>query len=464
MSNQTYNWQRFWCSPSERFDLGYDGYLSDPDVKSVNGYNPNPKLVTFREISEIPCLILLGEPGIGKTQAMKEEEDKVTAELENTDDEILSLDLRSVSTEDKLNKKLFESPKFIRWQSGSHGLSATLRERLHIFLDSLDECLLRLETVAAILVDELKYYKEDVNRLTLRIACRTAVLPSVLESELKEIFGEDSLGIYQLVPLRRQDVVKAAEANGIDPESFLEEVSRKNLVPLAIKPITLNFLMKSYGDRGQSLENKRIDEIYLDGCRCLCEESNSSRRDSRAMGGLDPDQRLIIAARIAAVTIFANRFGVCNGTYADCAPSKDELVLIENLCIGEEVANSKNFDITEPAIKEVLDTGLFSSRGEKLIGWSHQTYAEFLAAWYLKEHNVSVSLFQSLFYLSEDEDPEQKLIPQLHETAAWLATMIPEIREVILSTDPDVLLLSDLPPDGTVQEAVVSYLLMQSEQ
>ncbi|NEP33167.1 hypothetical protein [Moorena sp. SIO3B2] len=464
MSNQTYNWQRFWCSPSERFDLGYDGYLSDPDVKSVNGYNPNPKLVTFREISEIPCLILLGEPGIGKTQAMKEEEDKVTAELENTDDEILSLDLRSVSTEDKLNKKLFESPKFIRWQSGSHGLSATLRERLHIFLDSLDECLLRLETVAAILVDELKYYKEDVNRLTLRIACRTAVLPSVLESELKEIFGEDSLGIYQLVPLRRQDVVKAAEANGIDPESFLEEVSRKNLVPLAIKPITLNFLMKSYGDRGQSLENKRIDEIYLDGCRCLCEESNSSRRDSRAMGGLDPDQRLIIAARIAAVTIFANRFGVCNGTYADCAPSKDELVLIENLCIETEVANSKNFDITEPAIKEVLDTGLFSSGGEKLIGWSHQTYAEFLAAWYLKEHHVSVSLFQSLFYLSKDEDPEHKLIPQLHETVAWLATMIPEIREVILTTDPDVLLLSDIPPEPSLQEAVVSNLLMEYEQ
>ncbi|EGJ29269.1 hypothetical protein LYNGBM3L_67080 [Moorena producens 3L] len=466
MSNQTYNWQRFWCSSSDRFDLGYDGYLCDPDVKSVNGYNynPNPKLVTFREISEIPCLILLGEPGIGKTQAMKEEEEKVTAELENTDDEILSLNLRSVSTEDQLNKKLFESPKFTRWQSGSHGLSATLRERLHIFLDSLDECLLRLETVAAILVDGLKDYKEHVNRLTLRIACRTAVLPSVLESDLKEIFGEDSLGIYQLVPLRRKDVVKAAEANGIDPESFLEEVSRKNLVPLAIKPITLNFLMKSYGDRGQSLENKRIDEIYLDGCRCLCEESNSSRRDSGAMGGLDPSQRLIIAARIAAVTIFANRFGVCNGTYADCAPYKDELVLIENLCIETEVANSKNLEVTASAIKEVLDTGLFSYRGEKLMGWSHQTYAEFLAAWYLKEHHVSVSLFQSLFYLSEDEDPEQKLIPQLHETAAWLATMIPEIREVILSTDPDVLLLSDLPPDGTVQEAVVSYLLLESEQ
>ncbi|WP_287254362.1 hypothetical protein, partial [Moorena sp. SIO4E2] len=318
--------------------------------------------------------------------------------------------------------------------------------------------------MAAILVDGLKDYKEHVNCLTLRIACRPAVLPSVLESELKEIFGEDSLGIYQLVPLRRKDVVKAPEANGIDPESFLEEVYRKNLVPLAIKPITLNFMMKSYGDRGQSLENKRIDEIYLDGCLCLCEESNSSRCASGAMGGLDLDQRLIIAARIAAVTIFANRFGVCNGTYADCAPSKDELVLINDLCIETEVANSKNLEVTASAIKEVLDTGLFSYRGEKLMGWSHQTYAEFLAAWYLKEHHVSVSLFQSLFYLSKDEDPEQKLIPQLHETAAWLATMIPEIRQEILTTDPDVLLLSDIPKDASVQEAVVSNLLLEYEQ
>ena len=74
-----------------------------------------------------------------------------------------------------------------------------------------------------------------------------------------------------------------------------------------------------------------------------------------------------------------------------------------------------------------------------------------------------MSLFKSLFYLSKDEDPEQKLIPQFHETAAWLATMIPEIREVILTTDPDVLLHSDIPKDGSVREAVVSNLLMQSE-
>ncbi|OLT58369.1 NACHT domain-containing protein [Moorena bouillonii] len=439
MSNQIYNWQRFWCSPSDRFYLDYDGYLSDPEVQSVKGYNynPNPKLVTFREISGIPCLILLGEPGIGKTQAMKEEEEKVTAELNNTDDQILSLDLRSVLTKDELTQKLFKSEEFTRWQSGRH--------RLHIFLDSFDECLLEINKLAVILVDAIKNYKEHVKlkRLTLRIACRTAVLPSVLEPGLKKLFGEDSLKIYQLVPLRRQDVVKAAEANGIDPDAFLEEVSRKNLVPLAIKPITLNFLLNNWL-RYQSLENKSIDELYREGCRCLCEESNSSRRDSGAIGDFNRNQRLIIAARIAAVTIFANRVAVCNGTYADCARSKDELVLIENLCIGEEVANSKNFDISEPAIKEVLDTGLFSSRGEKRIGWSHQTYAEFLAAWYLKKHHVSVSLFQSLFYLSKDEDPEHKLVPQFHETAAWLATMIPEIRQEILTTDPDVLLHSDI--------------------
>ncbi|NEO81319.1 hypothetical protein [Moorena sp. SIO4G3] len=484
MSNQIYNWQRFWCAPSDRFYLDYDGYLSDPDLKSVKGYNynPNPKLVTFREISEIPCLILLGEPGIGKTQAMKEEEEKLTAELENTDDEILSLNLRSVLTKDELTQKLFKSDKFTRWQSGSH--------RLHIFLYSFDKCLLRLKrlaeiSLAEILVDELKDYKEHVNRLILRIACSSAVLPSDLETDLKELFGEDSIKIYQLVPLRRKDVVKAAEANEInDPDAFLEEVSRKNLDPLAIKPITLNFLLNNWR-RYQSLENNSIYELYLDGCRCLCEESNSSRSGSGAMDDLDPDQRLIIAARIAAVTIFANRVAVCNGKYADSAPYKDELVLIKDLCIREEVANSKNFDITEPAIKEVLDTALFSSHGEKRIGWSHQTYAEFLAAWYLKEHNVSVSLFQSLFYLSKDpeqlskdpeqlsKNPEDKLIPQLHETAAWLATMIPEIGKVILSTDPDVLLLSDIPKHDSndsvreydsFRERVVSNLLKEYEQ
>ena len=43
---------------------------------------------------------------------------------------------------------------------------------------------------------------------------------------------------------------------------------------------------------------------------------------------------------------------------------------------------------TDDDVREVLDTGLFSSRGDQRMGWAHQGYGEFLAALYLFERGV----------------------------------------------------------------------------
>ena len=44
------------------------------------------------------------------------------------------------------------------------------------------------------------------------------------------------------------------------------------------------------------------------------------------------------------------------------------------------------FAVSEGAVREVLsDTGLFSSRGPRRMGWAHRTFAEYLASRYLVE-------------------------------------------------------------------------------
>jgi hypothetical protein len=116
---------------------------------------------------------------------------------------------------------------------------------------------------------------------------------------------------------------------------------------------------------------------------------------------------------------------------------------------------------TRDAIEEVLDTPLFSSRGSGRIGWAHQTYAEFLAAWYMARHEVSLDKIQTLIFSSED--PEHRLIPQLHETAAWVASMRADVLQDIIKTDPDVLLRSDIPTDPNLRKQIVSCLLTQFE-
>ena len=73
------------------------------------------------------------------------------------------------------------------------------------------------------------------------------------------------------------------------------------------------------------------------------------------------------------------------------------------------------------------------------MGWAHQTYAEFLAAWYLKQHNLNLSQILNLII-----HPDHRVIPQLQETTAWLASMMPEVFQKVMKTDPDVLLQSDI--------------------
>jgi hypothetical protein len=428
MSHKTYNWKRFWCPRSGSISLADGGYLSDPEATWGKAYNPD--LVTFDTLLASPCVALLGEPGIGKTQALERETSELASKIEEQGNQSFFLNLRSYGDESRLVQKLFESPEFIAWKEGSH--------QLHIFLDSLDECLLRIDTLATLLVDEFRPYQARVERLYLRIACRTAVWPSVLEEGLKTIWGKDAVEVYELAPLRRVDIEEAAKDEGFLPDSFLEDVRQKNIVPLAIKPVTLGFLLNTYRRYdNQFSENQGLCDLYLEGCRLLCEEVNESRRDSGRVGDLDVDQRLIVAARIAAITIFANKFAVWTGI--DRGDIPDEDVLLSQLCHASESANGRRFDITQEVVEEVLDTGLFSSRGPGQMGWAHQTYAEFLAAWYLKQHNINLTQVLNLFIHND-----HRVVSQLRETTAWLASMMPEFFQEVMKTDPDVLLKSDI--------------------
>src|SRR5215217_851112 len=167
-SGQSYDWKRFWCLTDGSIDLADGGYLGDPD--RPYGRHLNPVLRPFGQISDVPCLALLGEPGIGKTETMRAERSAIDASVATEGGKTLWLDLRSCGSEQRIVDKIFGSPEFVSWAEGAN--------RLHLFLDSLDECLLRVDTVAALLVDELRNY--PVERLSLRIGCRTAEWPMSL--------------------------------------------------------------------------------------------------------------------------------------------------------------------------------------------------------------------------------------------------------------------------------------------
>ena len=442
MSRKEYNWKRFWSPRGESINLSYEGYLPNPDDK-WDQYN-NPNVVPFEAISETPCLALLGEPGIGKSYTLKAIRKAVEAQVGESDAKMLSYDLRSYRNEVRLVRALFESGTFRDWQNGDY--------RLSLFLDSLDECLLRIDTVATLLVDELK--KFPIHRLSLRLVCRTADWPSSLEEGLKELWGEEAFRAYELAPLRKQDVIEAVRANSLDSEAFMEAVSAAAAVPFAIKPVTLNFLINTYRRREQLPSSQA--ELYLEGCRRLCEDPNEDRRDAGLTGILSPDQRLMVAARIAAVTLLSNRYAVWKGL--DLGDVPDEDIVLRELAGGSEQANETAFQVTEAHIREVLDTGLFSARGPHRMGWAHQTYAEYLAAYYLYNKMMND---QIMSLLTHPDDPEGRLVPQLRSTAAWLVSLEPgRLFQNLIKADAEVLLYCDLSTVGDENKrALVDTLL-----
>ncbi|HDZ22162.1 MAG TPA: hypothetical protein ENH80_14740 [Phycisphaerae bacterium] len=388
--------------------------------------------MSFQQISDLPCIALLGEPGIGKSTAMVDERKATERLVAASSDEIQWLNLNEYGDESRLIADLFECDRYVRWVAGNHVL--------HVFLDSLDECRIRIPQVATILASHFERIPDKLPRLRLRIACRTADWPVVLEDSLPHFWAEGAFGALELAPLRRQDVRVAAEAEGVDPDHFFEEMDRSESVPLGIKPVTLKFLLSVFKERGK-LPNTRL-ELYEEGCKRLCKELNQFRQDLRDVGGagkLSAEQRLTVASRIAAISIFCRKPTVA--TNPEATGLVDEVVDLSLLAGGTEEVGRNEFVVSEGHIREVLGTGLFSARGPQRTGFSHQTYAEYLASRYLVLHQVPPEGILSL--IQHPGHPDRAIIPQLYEVSAWLAGRDKVILRGIAQTDPQVLLRGD---------------------
>jgi hypothetical protein len=268
----------------------------------------------------------------------------------------------------------------------------------------------------------------------MRIACRTAVWPAdTLGAALTRIWDE-SAGTFELAPLRRQDVFVALEAHSIPVENFMRALLAAQAVPFAIKPLTLNMLLAIYRRRGD-LPNSNV-ALYKQGCLSLCEEQSKSRRDSGRRGNLNASQRMRLSGRIAAATVLGNCFAVWTGPEGE-RPRED--IPTSALAGHREDGDFAPFNATDDDVREVLDTGLFSSRGEHRMGWAHQGYGEFLAALYLFERGVpSDTMLKALLH------PAGGLIPQLSGVATWAASLSGAVRAALIADEPLAILKGDL--------------------
>jgi hypothetical protein len=430
-----YDWKRFWCPREGRMASDGEGFLLDPDVN--RGPVRWTDAVCFKEIDDRPCLILLGEPGIGKSDAMKELRKGAEARRA-AGEEVLFVDLRF-----KRNPadELFGDPKFKRWQDGT--------SVLRLFIDSLDEC--AEKDIAHRLIGAL--HDRPLDKLRLRLACRTAELPSFLEKEFRALWRDkERIGIYELAPLRRKDVEVAAGANA---EGFLAAVAQREVASLAIKPVTLRFLLRQYRPP-KDLPRTRW-ELYREGCRILCEETSGTRRTLGVKGRPDGDARMAVAARIAAVCILGRRAAI--QLDPDLGDVPEGTVMADAMAGKAERASRDDVQVDEEVVRETLRTSLFNGRGAALLGWAHQTYAEFLAAYFLHQRGLGPEDLEGVLLQGGT------VVPELREVAAWLASVDAGVFQKLLREEPEVLLRSDMAMVGDAErERLVEGVLQSIEQ
>jgi hypothetical protein len=437
MPRLIYDWERYWVPRDGAFSFDDEGFLLAPSNDPAWRKVQRTDAVEFTEIDNKPCLVLLGEPGIGKTFALER--------LKSAPNSVL-LNLGAYGSEERLISDLFRGNEFRNWSE--HG------GQLRLFADSFDECLLRLDNLAALLSTELRRLP-TTNGLSFRITSRTAEWRLSLEEAMRQVWGNANVGVYELAPLTREQVAVAVEAEGIDPKAFIHEVIEREVVAFAIKPLTLALLMRIWSKRGGSLPPTQA-EIYQQGCLELCSEPNPERDTPQLRRQLTPEQRLAIAGHIAAGTMFCKRSAIYTGTRSTQAVETD--LTISELSQSEVNIGQTTLAVSAQNLREAFDTGLFTARGPDRLGWAHQTYGEFLAARYLEQQNVSTP--QILDLIQHPADQEKRLIPQLQETAAWIASNRVDVFQQIIKSEPEVLLRSDVgTADDRAKQALVDALL-----
>jgi hypothetical protein len=437
-----YPWTRFWY-PIDEVPSLVDGYLAEP-----GGWSSTGSLVTLADVTNESCLLLRGEPGMGKSTEL--EVARAFAQSARSDDvEVMSVQLRDVDAYATLEKRLLNKAEFQGLIHGSH--------RLILFLDSLDEGLLGVPTLASALV--AAFNEMPLERLSVRLASRAADWPQLLSDSLAGRPGFNVLQL-QLAPLRESDVRLAAECEDLpNVDAFIQEIRDRDVTALAARPVTLRLLLTIFQSQGSLPRSRKA--LYDQGCLLLATEVSQSRKAARRRGELGQSERLAIAGRIAFLLTFANKSAVwTDADYGD-VPQSD--VMLDHLVGGVETAGGVRVNVRSRDLREVLDTALFTGRGDHRVGFSHQTYAEHLAAWYAAQHKLPWSQVASL--LLHNGDPERRVVPQLHETAARLAERGDGIRQRIISSDPVVLVASDL-ATATVEHrrTIVDALLVESRR
>lgn len=318
-----------------------------------------------------------------------------------------------------------------------------------VFIDSVDEALQLDPNIGYVLVKLVSH--SDLDHIAWRFACR----PSSWTVDLTDGLSAALPGfeVLELLPLGLPELREMA---GEDADDFLEAVEQTGLMGLLTHPLQASNLLQDWRASRRMPADRSVAMQHA-VARMLTETSST-----RPPGELDDQRRRLIAERLAATSMFCS---VGRYSLRPAQPAADEgngssSIPVSSLPTHIE-PDLAGFPLTVTDVREVLGTAMFSAAGESGVAFSHQSYAEFLAAAYLDRRGVTGQRLISL--LGADTNG---LVPgSMIEVLGWLLASGAPIPDVLIAENAKQLLGTaglELVNDQ-VRERIVAALLRGAE-
>lgn len=388
-------------------------------LQRSDGEGIEPKSYTTDMLTECQALVLLGEPGVGKSFELK-----ALSDWERSGGEfgIYQL-LRQLSSPDELQERVMARID----KAGERPASGVL-----LYLDALDEARCSQDALAVALQELLRALTLRLGQPPrLRLTCRTAHWPEGLERGLKTLYKSafcvatlQSLSKHEAAVLAEDWLKIGAKGDPLSGERLIDAMYFNHVGFLAEQPITLKMVCE-LPDPTKEL-GSRVS-VFSKGITKLAREWDDQQEDAVAnRRSLSSKHALRCATWLAALAMFS-----CDrDQWPGDVPDEDVLLKLAEVL----ATTTKDLHAVIRSALFVATRGLSPLRARQ---FAHQSFSDFLAARWLAEEAQS-DVWRVVLLTQEG-----RISREMQSVASWLAVLHTSFRRYATEMDPLILLGPD---------------------